>query len=446
MISKKGIISLAVTAFVLLCTFVALNFLSPAEDDVNISDDSSISIFSVPRDDVVRMDMSVDGENFALVRSEEGWLLEGKEDVKIKTILADYLCGELAGVNASRKLAEKSDDLSVYGLNPAMGTYKITLNDGTEKTFLLGKKDPISGHYFFKTADDDTVYTIFSTNGDAIFNKSDYYKTSDIVKVDTENLSRIRMNTPKISLELETVLLADGTKTWNMIKPMKRGTDVGQVYNIILSKLSYIEVSEFVDEKSERYALSGVNNPEAVIELADAYGISQTFYLGKSEDSMRYIKTNGRVYLVNDNWTDFVDIDPFLYVDKFIHLNNIDNVDKIEVTKGDITYEATVSGEGEAAVYKLNGTEVMDTKFRREVYQKIIGLLADDFAKKPVYSSPEYTVKFYMKDGTVKKTEYCVYDDRSYAAYNDNGTCEFIIRKKKLSEMFASLENVLVNR
>lgn len=445
MISKKGIISLAVVALLLIGAFVALNTFWKVDEGEGDTGMESIPVFSTPRDNVIRIEVSMADESFAFARTDAGWILEGKEDVKIKTTLVDYLCGELAGVNASRKLSAKGAELSDYGLSPALATYKLTLKDGGEKIFLLGKKDPVSEHYFFKIADDDTVYTIFSTKGDAIFNGSDYYKNSDILDVDTSNLRHIQMNTPKMTLELAAAQYSDGSLAWNMIKPMKRGTDIGQVQNMIISRLSYIQVQEFVDEKSEKYASSGVNNPEATITLTDAYRNTQTFYLGKTDGAMRYVKTNGRVYLVGDDWADFTDIDPFLYVDKFIHLENIDKVDKIEVTKGDTTYTAEISGSGDNAVYKLNGTEVMADKFRREVYQKVIGLLADDFAASPRYSTPEYTVKFHMTDGTVKTTSYCNYDDRSYAAFT-NGSCEFIIRKKKLTEMFASLENVIVNR
>ena len=147
--------------------------------------------------------------------------------------------------------------------------------------------------------------------------------------------------------------------------------------------------------------------------------------------------------LVSSDSVSFINVDPFIYISKFINLENIDDVKRVDVTHKGKTHTATIEGEKDKYVYKLNGKEVLEDKFKKEVYQKIIGLFADGFAKNPVYKSPDYTITFYLKDGSVKKTDYCYYDSRNYAAFDKNGRCEFIIRQKELENMFASIENVL---
>jgi hypothetical protein len=73
-----------VVALLLIGAFVALNlFWKVDEGEGNIGLES-IPVFSTPRDNVLRIDVSVEDESFAFIRTDTGWVLEGKEDVKIK--------------------------------------------------------------------------------------------------------------------------------------------------------------------------------------------------------------------------------------------------------------------------------------------------------------------------------------------------------------------------
>ncbi len=448
MINKKSIIILLCVLAVLVGAFFAVTYLwNEEEAPENDNKIQSIELFTTSKDNIVEMSLKVKGEDFTFVRSEDKWVLKGKEDVKLKQSAVDYLCIDLAAIYAQKCVEENADadDISAYGLKEPTGTYNLKLADGSTKTFYLGDKNPVTSTYYFKMADTDDVYTIYSNKGDSLSKGSAQYKDSYILNIDSENLSRIYMHSGGEVLELKKTVTGEGeqmTTVWDMLQPMKRECDIQPISENIISKLSYITVEDFIDEADERYTKSGVNNPSATVTLTDDDGISQTIYIGKSDGTSRYIKTNNRVYLIPSDSVSFIDIDPFIYISKFINLESIDEVAKAEITHAGKTHVVTIEGEKDKYIYKLNGKEVMEDTFKRQVYQKIIGILADGFAQNPRYSTPEYTITYYMRDGAFKTTNYCAYDDRSYAAYDKNGRCVFIVRKKKLDEVFASLENV----
>ena len=447
MISKKGIIALVAAAVVLLGAYLAVAFLWPDDAaDNNISDlSTTVEVFVTAPENIVRMDLTVDGEDFAFALSEDNWVLVGKEDISLKQSSVDQLRNELAGIYAKQRIDAKDKPLSSYGLDNPRAIYKITFADKTTKTFLLGKEDPVTGLYYFKDADYPAVYIIYPSKGEYIYKKADEYKNSNILNVNMETLSRISVTTQKSTLELVRTVKDDAVQ-WQMKNPMNREADNTKVNEKILSVLSYISVSKFVDEGSTEYAASGVNNPKATVIVADDSGNRQTLYVGNSVDSLRYIKTNGRVYLINETSLSFIETDPFIFINKYISLEKIDDINKIEVLAKDKTYTATIEGKDDNYTYRLNGAEVMETTFKREVYQKLIGMIADEFAVRPVYREPDCTVTFYRKDGTVNKIQYCPYDDRNYAVYNSNGTCEFIIRRKNVDDMLSSLEKISSQR
>ena len=443
MINKKTLIILALTLVVLVGACVGVLYFW--DNDVNTpppSETESIPLFTGNSDDVAQMNVSVDDEDFSFVKDRDKWRVKGK-DIKLKHFDIDYLAISLSGVYAKSCVEENATDLDKYGLKTPFGTYELLFSDGTVQKFYLGDKEQVTGSYFFKTENSPNVYLIHESKGNELSKKLDEYRDSAILEIDAENLKKIYVKKGTTVLEIEnTTKEGDKDETWSMLSPLRKTCDYEKVNSNIISKVSYMELKEFVDADDEGYKVSGVENPYATIMLTDNKGNSQTIYVGNSNSDMRYIKTQGQVYLINSNSVSFVDIDPFLYISKFINLEKIDDVSKIEVTHKGKTHIATISGKKDNYVYKFNGKEVLEDTFKRDIYQRIIALSADDFAKNPKYSKAEYTIKFYFRDGSQKKTEYCYYDDRSYSAFNEKGVCEFIIRQKELQNMFASLENV----
>lgn len=450
MINKKSIIILTVVLVVLIGAFFAVKYLWVEEEQLSTSDNSQIiEVFTTAKENVVRIDVRLTEESFSFLYKDDKWVLESDETVRLKNSNVDYLCIDLCGIYAQDCIEENASDLTKYGLDTPSGIYTVTLSDGTSKTFCLGNMDPVGRTYYFKMDDSPAVYTVYASKGQSLLNNLAYYRNSNILDVNAEALSRIYVKKGADALELIKKPGEEGDLdeyVWDMLKPSNHVCDSQPIHDYIISKISYITVKEFIDPSDERYGVSGVNTPEAVIELSDDSDIRQTIYIGNADGESRYIKTNDRVYLIADDAVSFIELSPFIYVSKFISLEHIDTVSKVEIIHNGITHTATIEGEKDNYVYKLNGTELMEDTFKEQVYQKVIGLLADEFAETPVQGTPEYTVIYHLKDGSVKRNDYCHYDDRSYAAFDKDGNCEFIIRKKKLEEMFASVDNAAAGR
>lgn len=447
MISKRNIIILAVAVVVLIASLLAVTFLW--KDDEPTDEGStfeSIEAFTVSKDTITAIDIKTEAESFGFIKKDDAWVLKSDETVKLKSSSVDYLATDISGIYAKSCVEENSTDIKKYGLEEPTGEFAVTLDDGSVKTLYLGKKDPVSGCYYFKTADSNAVYAVYESKGESLLKPLSEYRDTNILEVDTSNLSLFKMVKGGTVLTLERTVTEgeDGStgEQWHMSSPMNKDCDNEPISNNITSKISYVTVKDFIDAGDERYGVSGVNSPEAAVTLTDGDGKTQTIYVGKADGQNRYVKTEGRVYLIDGDSVSFIDVEPFIYISKFICIENISDVAKIEVTKGETTYIATVEGEGDSQKYTLNGKEVLTDTFKRQVYQKVIGLLADEFASSPKYGKPVYTVTFYLNDGTVKRTDYCEYDDRSYAAFDGNGKCEFVIRHKKLEEMFDALKGV----
>ncbi|MBR2477224.1 MAG: DUF4340 domain-containing protein [Clostridia bacterium] len=458
--SQKKIIIIGVILLALLGTLWAVtNFWKPTgNSDPNAPGNSGgessevdlgIEVYTVLPKDILQMDVSVGDENFSFVRKDGKWMFGSDSTVRLLASEVDYLCIELSGVYAKECVEENAPDFAKYGLAEPAATLKIHLKDGTDKTVRVGYKSPDGSAYYFSVDGNPNVYLIYASKAELMMRSATAYRNTSILDVDVNNLARvhvIRNGSTMLDVNKKIIALEDGkTKLeWNMTFPKVLPCNGEAIDENIGGKLSYITVAEFIDRSDSRYSSSGVNNPRAVIQLTDDGGISQTIYVGKQDGGKCYVKADDRVYLISEDSISFIDVPPFLYVSKFVNLEHVDNVFKVEISDGNITHVATISNEENGATtYKLNGTGIVKDVFTRQIYQPTVCLLADDFAAPHNRGKSVYTISCYLKDGTVKKMTFYNYDDRNYSVVTEKGVCDFIVRKKKIDDMFAALGTIV---
>ena len=88
----------------------------------------------------------------------------------------------------------------------------------------------------------------------------------------------------------------------------------------------------------------------------------------------------------------------------------------------------------------FNGAEADTDKFKKDLYQAVIGLICNDFCNDAKYGVPDVTVEYSLNDGTHDKVELVNYDDRNYAVFK-NGACSMKILKKDVKSMLDALKN-----
>lgn len=449
MIKTRNLIILGVVLVLLVGAAVGVHFLlkeeeSPAVDLNNLSS-SSVEIFKVDEDAVSEIHAEVGGEIFSFVRSGEEWQLNGFPDVKLKSSSVDSLLSNLATVTGEKKITDSADDISIYGLNEPLASYTLMLNDGGQKTLLLGNQDPVSKSYYFNVKGETAVYTVYSTRGDSLLRELSYYRDDTLLRVNTTSLNYISIHSGGSTIELELRTSGEGenqTSDWWMTKPRQKKTDAQRVSENILTKLESWTIQEFVYDGTENDAQYGLSSPVGIILLKDSAGTAQTFEIGNKTDDNRYIRVSGSdgVYTVSADAVEFFNVDPFLLIEKFVNLENIDNVNSIEVKNAQgAAHTLSILRDGENESYQLDGNDTEEKKFKT-MYQSVIGLTADGFSQNPQKGAALYTVVYHLTDGSSKTYEYCEYDDRNYAVFGSDGSREYFIRKKKLEDMFTAME------
>lgn len=450
MIKKKNLILLGIIIIVLIGALLCVNFLLKEKEtptaDLSSPSSSSVEIFKVDEDSVSEIHAEVGGEMFSFVKNGDTWQLNGFPDVKLKQSSVNTLLSNLATVTGEKKITDSAEDISIYGFDEPLASYTLMLNSGENKTLLLGNQDPVSQSYYFKMSDESAVYMVYSTRGSTLLRELSYYRDDTLLSVNIASLNYISIHSGGSTIELELRTSGEGenqTSDWWMTKPRQKKTDSQRVSENILTKLENWSIKEFVFDGTENDAQYGLSSPAGIILLKDSTGAAQTFEIGSKTDENRYIRVSGSssVYTVSAEAVDFISVDPFLLIEKFVNLENIDNASSVEVKNAQgAAHTLTILRDGENTSYQLDGNDIEEKKFKA-MYQSVIGLTADGFSQNPQKGTPLYTVVYYLTNGSSKTYEYCDYDDRNYAVFGSDGSREYFIRKKKLEDMFSAIEN-----
>ena len=444
MIKVKNIVIMVVVLILLVGAALAVMFLMQKPDDSHVDTDvQSIEIYKVEKSQIVQMDIAFFVEQFSFVRDGEQWAVKDRPEVKLRNSSVDLLAMEFASINGKQKITDAAEDLSVYGLDQPQGRYTIHLADGTQKQFSVGNDDPVSGAYYFAMDGDPAVYTIYSTKAASLLKMLKDYRDTTFLTVNTESLNRILIQNTGTTIELVLETTGEGenaTSTWNMLRPLQKPLDTQRLSENIIGQISALSIQSFVDDGQDH----GLSNPAATVTLSDADGASQTLTIGDESDAgSRYVRLNGddNVYLVEKANLEFIHVDPFLLISKFLNLENIDNVSSIDITADGETHTMSIARDGDAVTYHVDGKEAMERNFK-DLYQKVIGLSASGLIDTTPSGNAAVTVVYHLTDNSAKTLAFYEFDDRNYAAVKD-GVCEFRILKKDVSAMLTALQSML---
>jgi hypothetical protein len=137
---------------------------------------------------------------------------------------------------------------------------------------------------------------------------------------------------------------------------------------------------------------------------------------------------------------------PFTIVDKFALILNIDSVDRLVISEdGKALLTAELTGQGDEAVFTLNGRQTADKPFRN-FYQAVIGLLAD-----AEYSGPRpsdrvsgiITIRYQMNTPPGQEMAISLIPhNRDFYILSVDGITEFLISRAQVRKIFESADSM----
>ncbi|MCK9478015.1 MAG: DUF4340 domain-containing protein [Firmicutes bacterium] len=443
---RKRIIITAVALVVLVGAYFGITNLNMPQDEIDRTLPDVISIFKTEKENIKLMNIATADFEYAFYAQEDKWAIRGKEEIKLYNVKVDNLAYDFSSINAET-IIDNVSDYSIFGFENPTGTPFVALSDGTEKHFIIGSKTPTGSSYYFKTADDDTIYTVYSSKIESFIAPEDTYRERSLAKINPEELIKIQIlrSDADIVLQLKTEQESQqGTASlnpWKMVSPFQRDVSSDYFSMNVMEKITDINIETFVDDNPASYAKYGLDKPTYTISFTEQDKQPITLLLGEREDNGFYVKIKDEkaVYTVLESAFGYRDVNPTLLIDTLVYLQMIDTVDAITLSNEGAVYNFKIEHQDENSLYFINGNAADESAFKK-IYQEIIGLTLRGIVAQAPQGQPIFTAVFAFNDGREDDiVEGVAYQDR-YVAIKINGRAEYYVLKEQVLNMIEKIK------
>ena len=395
---------------------------------------------------------------FSMRRTDSGWEIAGaSREIPIKDSRINDVLYSFGSLYAERVIEEEAADLAQYGLDPPAVVAVATLDDESTIEVYLGDRTPAGNTWYLGLPGERIVYSVWVNHGNHYYYTVDDLRGDELPAINSEALNYLRLqgpNAPTIEV-VETnpvdVRFANLLTRLAVVQPyaLPRAID-SEKFTEVQSLVSQPRIDRIVSDDPAAAADYGLLPPRFELLARDAEGAVFELLIGNQTDDEVFFQVPGRatVYAMDRSRAGILDLRPFDLVDKFVLILNIELVDAIEIEhpggSNRLTIERTGSGDDLVETFAIDGAAIEDKPFR-ELYQLIIGLLAD--AELPaadraamLAAAPEVRIIYLMNSPPDSQMSAALvsYDRQFYAAIRDR-TAEFMVSRAQVARLLAGL-------
>ncbi|MCL2479518.1 MAG: DUF4340 domain-containing protein [Treponema sp.] len=389
------------------------------------------------------------GEGYTLVKDGSNWnliLANGPSDnVKLEQSTISNKLWSISTIWAEQLIEDTPSDLSIYGLDNPMGDVVIGDSDGKTVEIIFGNFTPSKASRYIMVVGQPQVYSLSTYSTDNLLFSLDSVRDKNLaVSIDPQKLTHFILepkpdNNPSgqgiidITAKDPNNYLISSFSVFAMNSPYKNSSGVdSDKFGAIQQAIPSLQITSYVDDAPKSLAPYGLDKPGRVyMETPDG---KLDILFGNSVNGSYYAKYNGdqTVFLLS-GLDPIVTPTPFMLMDKFAMIYNIDNVDSFTITGDGNTLQATIQGKGDDAIFFVNGKRAADKEFRT-FYQAVIGLLIDAEytgpANPPRGDGTDWVVQYNLNTPAGVQTSIRLIPyNRDFYILEKNGSREFMIAR-----------------
>lgn len=253
--------------------------------------DEPQSLITLKQEEVQAIHVKTEVQQIELARSGSGWEMKSPAAAPINTNQVGSWLDALGLVTSTKLVEDQVSNLANYGLDKPLGTYEVTLKDGSKKGLLVGTALPIEGFSYVQVEGSPAVYQVSDQSLSALSKEP----------VDFADASPVQFESDKV----QSVKLTWKGQTWTLAKTDKDKVAAEASWKLGDKELKGAEANPLLDEliflHSAELPQPAAQKPTAGGELKVELGLSvdgkevTEIYEGKlSQDQVWLAKQGGQ--------------------------------------------------------------------------------------------------------------------------------------------------------
>jgi len=287
------------TALIILAVLIVIYMLTK----LNNRTEKLISFFDIDSSRVTAIEISTSEDTLKLVKINDKWMIDYPVKYEPEKRKIDDIFGKVLKAKTSKiPISESKNSFETYHVTDSLGT-KITFfgKDGKIlSSAIVGKSSNYNTSPARRT-DENKIYLLKTNISYTIKPRLDSWRNRYIINFDKENLSKIFVSYEDNNYTLtatDTLWQYDDEKESFPVKEKNR------VLKNILSSVSKVRVTKFIDNDFEKYA-KDFEKPILELTVEDFDNNSWHLKFIKGEDNKVIIQKNDEtehLYMVYESW------------------------------------------------------------------------------------------------------------------------------------------------
>lgn len=402
-------------------------------------------IFQFEEKDVAQITLrNAEGE-FVLEKEKDTWKLVKPLATPADKSSADSLASDIASAKTERTLDETGVNFKNFGLDPALITLAVKLNDGKNHQLELGEKNFSSSSVFARLPGQNKVLVLPSMLHSSASKKLFDFRDKNVLAFQRDQLKAMNVLTKGKEYSFEKA-----SDDWHVKKPFEARGDNTEI-NSIVSDLEFARVEEFVDSPAELKTY-GLAAPVVRLDLfLGDNRARKTLLVGNKVDSNYYAKDDSReaVFKIKEDLFKKLDFDAAKIRDKKVARFDRANVKQIGIKLADKEF---VFFRGSDDKWKMSKPAGQQGKYVTEykIFWPIEDLEGKELIdganlKDPKYGFDKPSAEIRFVDKSDKKTELVLgkLDKEQVFVRTNSGTTVYKVDKKILEDLNFKTDDIL---
>lgn len=470
--SSKKMITLGLLVIVLggLASFYLMGTQEEeAEPEAPVSATQTVRLTEQSEAELIRAAFVSDAHSFTIEASEDEdgritWIYAGSPEVELEQSAMRNMMRDVFLLSAADTVLETADDPAAYGIGRVVVTGYF--RDGSQDVIRLGMMTPDRSRFYVMVDGDPALYLINAISGERLSQGISDLVAREIPLINPTQLRHLYVGErgrPSLEFawdgteeELQNYINQFGASWLTMVSPYE-GRDLNFTSfetNVLGDFEGFLpgELVELFPASLERF---GLDDPVLEFIMEDVGGNRFHLIFGNShDDEYLYMMHGGRphVFLAEQRFVErLFGLNPFMFIDRFIALINIVDVDRVTIQSADRgSYEIIINNfeddnERSQIAPVVNGQEVADDVMRR-VYQVMISLFYDQEIDMQTHiGEPAITLTYHMLDANEPPVilEIFPFDSNFYAIRRYPNPLQFVTSRMSVDNIFSSIEDML---
>lgn len=248
------------------------------------------TLLTLKQEDVQSLSIKAEEQEIDLSRTDSGWEMKKPAAAPMNTNQVDSWLDMLGLVTSTKVVEESASNLANYGLDKPVGTYQVTLKDGSKKGILVGTALPIEGFSYVQVEGSSTVYQVSDQSLSSLIKAPvDFAETSPF-KFESDKVQSV-----KVTWKGQTWTLAKTDKdkvvaeaNWKLGDKELKGSEASP----LLDELIFLHSAELPQPVAQQPAAGGELKVELVLSV-DGKDVTEVYEGKVSQDQVWLAKQGG---------------------------------------------------------------------------------------------------------------------------------------------------------